>query len=389
MNNFYHGDGSLIPIYKGFILYLLTFILQWFRNKSKNFFVFTVGHILLILMSFLLGSNLIEKWIYALLTSALVISSFKLYLSEIKNAFGIPLLVAGESIFFLVFLFNLYMKYSIIQPFLNSFSLVYILLFMVYMHILNIDTSLEIITKNSIQPVSQIKSFNNKIIGLFLFLVAVILMICPYLHIQDLIKLLGQGLLTFIRFLFSLGKHEEQLPPVGSEEPLKPNGSDQLILPKGETNPLITFIEEILIYVVDIAVVIGIIALICYALYQLYKNFYANSSSANETKEFISPLLKTEKTNIGFNPFKKILASFNATNNEKIRKIYSKKVNQYTRLGLKVSNDTATEISTTAKTSINKDISELTTYYEKARYSNIEASKEDLINVKTLSNRNN
>lgn len=46
--------------------------------------------------------------------------------------------------------------------------------------------------------------------------------------------------------------------------------------------------------------------------------------------------------------------SLNATNNEKIRKIYSKKINHYMQLGLKISNDTAAEISTTAKTSIQR-----------------------------------
>lgn len=325
MNSFYNGDGSLTPIYKGFMLYAFMLMTELFRKKFKNFFVFSIGHIVLILAGFLLGSNLVEKEIYVLFVFALSIASFKTYLSEIKNTYNLSFLVAAQTIFYFIFLFNLYMKYMAIQPFLNIFSLVYMLLFMFYMHILNIDTSLEIITKNSLQPVSQIKSFNNKIIGLFLFVAAAILMICPYLHIQNLIKLFGQGLLAFIRFLFSLGKHNEQLPIVTSEELLKPNGTDKLILPKGETNPIVSFIEEILIYVVDIAVVIGIIALICYALYQLYKHFYANASSANETKEFVSPFIKAEKVDSRFNPLKKIMSSFNATNNEKIRKIYSKK----------------------------------------------------------------
>lgn len=389
VNSITVGDGTTQCIYKGFILYFFMLATELFRKKMNNFFIFSIGHLLLIVVGFLLGGTMLEKVIYMLFTVALTIASFKTYIAEIKHSYGISLFVTAQSTFFLVYLFNLYMGYTAIQPFLNGFSLGFTLLFMLYVHIKNVDSSLEIITKNSMQPVSQIKSFNNKIIAIYLIISAAFLIVCPYFHLQDLVNLFGEGLYAFIRFLVSF--LPQQSPQELPEQTLPSYGDSRLPLQQlfaGEGSPIVEFIEEIFIYVVNIGVVIAIVAIICYGLYLLYKTFYANSSSTNETKEFISPIVKVDKANRNLNPFRRFIDSLNVSTNDKVRKIYYKKIKKLMTLGLKITNETASEISSLASISINKDISELTTFYEKARYSNIEVSKEELNKLKDLEKNN-
>lgn len=390
VNSITVGDGTTQCIYKGFILYFFMLATELFRKKMNNFFIFSIGHLLLIVVGFLLGATMLEKVIYMLFAVALTIASFKTYIAEIKHSYSISLFVTAQSTFFLVYLFNLYMGYTAIQPFLNGFSLGFTLLFMLYVHIKNVDSSLEIITKNSMQPVSQIKSFNNKIIAIYLFISAAFLIVCPYFHLQDLVNLFGEGLYAFIRFLVSFLPQTQTPQDVPQQTQQSTQSAESMLknLLPGKENPIVAFIEEIFIYVVNIGVVIAIIAIICYGLYLLYKTFYANSSSTNETKEFISPIVKVDKANRNLNPFRRFIDSLNVSTNDKVRKIYYKKIKKLMTLGLKISNETASEISSLASISINKDISELTTFYEKARYSNIEVSKEELNKLKDLEKNN-
>jgi hypothetical protein len=141
---------------------------QCYRVKFKNIFVFSLGHALLIVLALLLGSTASEKIVYALFTFAITFISFKTYLSESKNAYSLSLLIAGEGSFLLLFIISLFKNYTVLQSLLNILSASYIIIFMLYTHIVNIDNALEIITQNSIQPISTIRRFNNKIISLYL-----------------------------------------------------------------------------------------------------------------------------------------------------------------------------------------------------------------------------
>jgi nitrogen fixation/metabolism regulation signal transduction histidine kinase len=153
-----------------------------------------------------------------------------------------------------------------------------------------------------------------------------------------------------------------------------------------KTGKVAQFMENLFLYAINISLLLIIIASILFGLYLLYKHFYANCSSDYETKEFISPFVKATKVK-KVNPFINKIIPFGFTNNDKIRAMYIKKIKSYINCGLKIKNNTSTEISHTTKLSMHKDISELTHYYEKARYSNDETSKEDLIKINKLTRK--
>jgi hypothetical protein len=361
---------------------------QLFREKLKNIFVFSLGHALLIVFALFLGSAIPEKIIYVLFSFAISFISFKTYLSDSKNAYTLSLLIAGEIILFLIFLITLFKEYTFLQPLLNIFSAVYILFFMLYTHISNLDNALEIITDNSIQPVATIRRFNNKIISLFLLIAALVLILCKYAHIQDFIKLLWHGFTWLIHFLF-YNENGQELPELIYYE--KPSGYSifdwvRFLRAGAKTSQIAAFMEKLFLHATDIGIVLTILGCIGYGLYLVYRKFYVNSLTAYESKEFISPFVKAKKAK-KLGVFNDIFISLHSSNNEKVRKLYLKKIRYYMTSGLKIHNNTSSEISQTANKSIHKDLSELTYFYEKARYSSNEVSKEDLEQVKRLVNK--
>lgn len=123
--------------------------------------------------------------------------------------------------------------------------------------------------------------------------------------------------------------------------------------------------------------------MLIYGGIQLYRKFHETSSS-DEEKVFLSPFkpsLRKESLPLK-NVLRSFTLSFGATNEQKIRKIYYKYVQQKILQGISITTlDSPKQIKD--KISIpTQDLQSLTEIYEKARYSHHTCTKEDLVEVK-------
>jgi hypothetical protein len=200
-----------------------------------------------------------------------------------------------------------------------------------------------------------------------------------------------------IRFLISLIRFEE---PEYIPEPEEEEQMTVEDYPIPEPSRLMEIIQEILQWVVTIFVITFIIALIMYTLYQIYQYFYLKSEEVMKDKiEFLSPF--TQKERIKWERGKMFRNVFGRSNNALIRKFFTQAVtanlkpdikldrsltpSQLSNIILPIPSDATTPSAKDNQTMEHKiKKKQITEYYEKARYSNEECSKDEVQFLKKL-----
>jgi hypothetical protein len=123
-------------------------------------------------------------------------------------------------------------------------------------------------------------------------------------------------------------------------------------------------LEKILYYAVSALVVVGVIALIAYTLYSIYRRFYAVRRTEGDLREYVGPepLLQTLRGQL--RGLRDRLPVFGGSENGRIRRIYYKKVRGQIRMGADVSRaDTTGEIQ--RKLDGGEDLAALTRLYDR------------------------
>jgi hypothetical protein len=222
------------------------------------------------------------------------------------------------------------------------------------------------------------------------------MMLFTKLPFGNMVSSIGNSFITLLRYVLSFlfrGKKEIPSPP---EEITRMDYSINTLPTVKEPSPILDFILNLIFYLLSFVAIIGIIALIIYGFYKLYHLFYIDKiKNGEDHTEFLSPFDKKEKLEkvIKKSPFKNLLDFFGRTNNEKIRKQYYKAIIKNVdpdQLGKGLTPSKLSEFafnpeSTLLKNDVDSDkVNMLTEHYEKARYSNVECSEEELQTVKTM-----
>jgi hypothetical protein len=234
--------------------------------------------------------------------------------------------------------------------------------------------------------------------------------IFSYIPLGRLFSYLGNQFIRGLRYLFSLIRFEEPEDiPEPEEAPIIFED-----YPITEPSRLMEIILDILQWVAIILVIVLLIAFILHTLYQIYRYFYLKSEDVIKDKiEFLSPFIQKERVQ---GEHKRILRNlFGRSNNAQIRKSFTQAVTA------QLSPDTKLDKSLTPSQLSNyifntpslasaplpeershdqqeslisewpddtKGMQEkqkvITKYYEKARYSNEECSKEEVRLLKRL-----
>lgn len=366
------------------------FISYAIKKYTRHFWSFMLLHLLLITLYALLVSNPFVKVLYITYLILLTITS---YYNKHKAQYS-----HNTSIFYILFIFILYLGCQLLhmpdmQQLCFLLGLVYIMLFLLNMYLLNLDRFVQEHSHLTNAPFQQIKNSNNVLAAFLCGLFLLAMLLFSRLPLGSSLTALVKLLVRLISAFFSLFHSKEPDPvieemPVPEETPM-PDG-----LPAAEHSYLIELLSRIFEWLATIITIAGIVCLLLYAIYRIYKYFYLKSEEVIRDKvEFISPFIKSER-------LKKVRKErlhtiFGHSNNAIIRKYFFKAVS--------LSIDSHTELSkslTPAQLSeyaIGKSGSKetaapeeeekrqlLTTYYEKARYSNVECTKEEVQRVKNI-----
>lgn len=365
------------------------------KRYVRHIWSFLLFHLLLITMLIFLVPSLLGKALCTCFMIATAIYNLVKRLKEEemkqKNVSPSLLLVFGA-----LYLINSQLQLQGLIHFLFWLTVIFILLFFINNYLINFEHYFSLQQETSNIPLKQIKTVNHTIIVFFLGLSFTSMLFFTRLPLKEVLLAIKNGLLKFIRTILSLlpeasskieqtqQQHQEKIPT-----------SQNMQLPERAASPLWEFIQHLIMTLLAVAVIVGAIAFISYAIYRLYQAFYTEKRSLfKDNTEFISPFDKKEKAGKDKSLVTKnrFLRFWNQTNSDKIRRAFYKAVLSKKGKPPKAS-ATPLELSGYILTdNLSVDLDEdkkaeaLAYYYEKARYSSADSTKEDLENFKKLLN---
>jgi hypothetical protein len=280
-------------------------------------------------------------------------------------------------------------------------SIVYVLLYVVNSYLLNLEKFVFNHEGMTNIPFYQIRNSNHVMIVFLCSLFLVTMFSFSIIPLERLLSSLGRLLIRFVRYLLSFLRFEE---PMDISEPEEEEQMTVEDYPIPEPSRLMEIIQEIFQWLATILVIVSIIALIMYSLYQIYQYFYRTSEEEGKDKiEFLSPF--TQKERIKRERGKMFRKLLGRSNNAQIRKFYAQAISASLTLDTRPDKSlTPTELSSfivpdpaEAADPLAEEVQvmkpkhkqkQITEFYEKARYSNEECSKEEVQFFKKLLKKN-
>jgi hypothetical protein len=200
---------------------------------------------------------------------------------------------------------------------------------------------------------------------------------------------LGKLMIRFLRFLFSLlsFSEPEEIAKVAEKDIASTD-----MLPEAEPSYIMELLATIFQWIATAAIIIAVVLLVLYTIYKIYRYFYLKGEKVvKDEVEFISPFLRKERLKRDSKPILRKL--FGRSNNDAIRKYFTKAVVSNIGKGMKLPKHlTPSQLSEYAITEPTQTITSededrrklLTSFYEKARYSGEECTKDEVQIVKNI-----
>ncbi len=388
-------DSSAIV--KALCLFPVPFISYIIGIRTKHIWTFIILHLLVLAAyTFTIGSILIRV-VYGIYIIIITVTTFlkKIKIEETQKSNTTLLLIV---IIFAMNLYCSYRKFSDLNQLFVVIVIIYVLLYLLNMYLLNFERFFQNHAAMSNVPIHQIKITNHVLILFFSSLCFFVMLLFTKFPLGELLKFLGNLLLGILRAFFSIfkGPSQEDVPEI-MDEPAADMGNAFPTIEPSEPSVIWELIQKILLGMFTLAIITAIIGLIVYGLYQLYKLFYAKKyNNFRDVTEFISPFEKKQNFKKGtLRTSTAIFFGFKVkSNSEKIRKHFHKAISVNTDSIDKLSKDlTPSELSGYALRKSSESLEnhidldkkkQLTAYYEKARYSNEECSKEEVQIVKNI-----
>lgn len=373
--------------YKAFIFpfIILPFLIASFfmRKFINNIIVFLLFHILLYVICFFLPLDSSEKTLIIFSLTIITILDFKFWS---KNSLR-KRIVNSPSIFFEIF-FIIVLIHGTIVNYKEIIILSYALglIFLLVKFITNYLDNLEVyIARNSNVknvPIKQLISLNSSIFFIIIFLIFIILAIVKILNLEKylyapfepILSFLKIALATFFKYLFSIATDSSN-PSFSEVEETIPVETATALSGNNAFTKVLETLFNIFVFL--------LVAFFCYLAIKIIYSYLRNNFSKNNIKTDKIEYLNSEKI---IDNEEKINSKFSLkpkNNNEKIRKIFYKRVKKNKKLNIN-NKLTAKEISNKISKNDNVSLEELTTLYEKARYSNINCSNEDVEKAKKV-----
>lgn len=385
------------------IAYLLTTIILYHINSSAA--LYNLGLIPIPFFSYLIQKKSKHIWSFVLLHCALfpiyilttynmvAVITFCLYIlfTAILSYCELHHRFTKSNLYFIVLFVLLYlilsaMKQLYLAQFTFYLAILYALICILNQYLINFNHYF--LNHDGITniPYQQIKN-SNHVLLLFLGLLFIsVIIIFSRLPLTDLLIRIGKALLRLFASFLMLFVGEESS---STEQPVENTSQDPPIL---ETSAFLQIISKVMEWLFIIISIVVVIALISYCIYKIYQYFYIKmDDKTTDQVEFLSPFTKKE---VSVRPHHKFAVKlFGRSNNAIIRKYFYKAVSNSSGNNSKLQKDlTPSELAELVKPSregtdpgrISEDRMLITKYYEKARYSKEECSKEEVRKMKEL-----
>lgn len=268
------------------------------------------------------------------------------------------------------------------------FSIIYLALYYIGIYLEKMLTYLLSLPSGSTLPLKRIVVTNLSIIGLILLAAVLLIRIASSFADGDnsLLLFIGYLLKGFVKIFsgcmscFKDDVYDSSIEETTSaERETYPNLTDDMTKDM-HGNEIIMAVSNAL----KVIFLIVLAAFLLYLLYQFFKTYMHKGKRENDIVEKISPTISEtdKKTQKRFSLFRV------RNNNERVRRIYRKKILTYHGSDITVNpSDTPVRICEKIRQKTADDISKLTEFYEKARYGNEMLSDEEITKIKRLSRK--
>lgn len=371
-------------------LILIIPVLSYFlKQLTKYLFSFLLGHVALLYVSLTLPEDIIVKIIFVLFTIIVLLFHLSRRVSSED--------VVRDSIPFAHLLVPIVMQiaandngFTQLSQMIRIITLISVVMYLITLYLFNFTNFFSLDLEKTNVNLKRLKQINNSLVMMFIVIITAIMtgaFSVPSSKIGAVIK----SILLFIPRLLARwlqSKINEEVPKEPSIGDSLPDKSLYLATQETYTpSPIM----EVLLQFLTVILILAIIVFAIYGLYQLYNHFIVTKNDDTETKEFISPFFKENKTRKIALKKKVNLPHIFLNNNEKIRRYFSQLVIKNFN-GKVPTNLTAEELLNVPVQKIIKLLSnepykidpKLLELYHKARYSKQMCSKEEVNIVKNI-----
>lgn len=382
----------LVPVQQVWLMlifsvsYLLMFLLRLFFRHIWSYFLLLA---LSVFIPLTLPASLLPVLILIGGLVFIVLRSFVLRL--MRPAETMPSLFFGQiPAFVLIFVLNLlavHFQLTATSQILFYFMAVHLLLAIWRWHAGSLDNQMERFMAMPTQPAGRIRRYNQLLFAVYALIALLLLSISPLLGIHRIFPWLGRQILALLRLLFSLLNRSGDPEPEPSQAPVEPQPSQGLpeeLLPPGEPPAWLVFLSDALYYLFIILVAVGLVALLIYWIFRIYRRFYS-ASQDQDIAESLIPRLREDLREQVRRTGRRILQPFGRDDEEKIRLAYARLVSYLIRRGLPWKTGySPRQYAAAARRQRGLAMDELTGLYEKARYGHHLCDADDVRRMQLL-----
>ncbi|MBR2264248.1 MAG: DUF4129 domain-containing protein [Firmicutes bacterium] len=371
----YSKDARYLPLCM--VLLLVPVYSVIIRRLIKNFFLFFLAHVLLVGLMLLYKNPVVMALIggYVL---ADIIYIYVRKISGVNDPMTSATLIVAFAVALITYIFCARMQIPFVQPVIIAVFIVQIVAYLVYFHQMNIHDTLEVNTESASQSIKKINRLNSKVIWMFVIVLLILIGVGVLARLDVIFTMAGRGLLAGLRFVLSFlfrgGKTEAEARPVYVDE-AGGQGDPNTVPDDYVTWPIWLILEKIMF----VLGVIVILFLIGYIFYRLYQRFKMDRVEEDVLSDYADTTVFVERVKPEKRERRSLRDLFNVTNDKKVRRMYQKKIQRRIKAGDKITAaDTPRQIVEIVKA---EDLTQITEVYERARYSDIPITKEDVQSI--------
>lgn len=365
-----------LPLY-GLILagMALTYLIRRTSRYLWQFILFSLAVLALFLYLPPLPGWLADVWPRLILTFTLVsliVRAFLLRLNQAAQAANISSLQIQPLALLLVVGLNMlagFLGLPVVGQIFLYLSIAYLVLTLVRWHGVALQQQLEHFLPRATQPTDRVIRYNRLLLTGLSIVLVILLLASPLLRLHELIPWLFLLILRLVRGLLAAlqdrqpTETEPTAPPPPTPTP--PGGIGEYREPPA----WLTFLLQVLDYLVTAIVIIALVATVLYSLYLIYRRFNASHFPESDRREHLLPNLAgvaRERLRLNRQRWRE---QYGRTPDQRIRRAYFRLIESQIRLGLDWREPlTARQLAGQLDQVRYPEIATVTDLYEKARY---------------------
>jgi hypothetical protein len=375
------SSNETILIYKGLFYIIFIFAMTLIRRNIVSSLKYLLSNLLIVLLAFIISFTFIEKVLFLVPIIICFAISIKKRKNEVIKFYTISLLLLCEFVMFICYFLALYYNFTFMANLINFSSINIAICCILYVYTSRLDMLMEwecdFVKKYS----KRMRSIKLNCIAFISGIIIFFILLAWRLGIYNLLDEITSKILGWRLDVPLTPESQVKKPSL-----LKDNPLTKSFKPTGKSSYLITLISNIfqlLFYVAFFLIVIYFL----FKLFKFLKSLSLKKTQKNEKRESVISMKEI------VNEFKEKSASFkvelelpfNMSNRKKIRKLYHKLIKSYkAKQTLAFNFNTPIEIENNVREVLEKNISEATIIYEKARYSDAKCTNEDVDKMKSF-----